>query len=335
MKKLPFFSLVCLLILACHGAQAKQAKALPGLDSILGDAIKAFTENNYRATLVRHYNRNQLQTMSILHRFSGEGSFEELHHLSGAQRKALRINDVVVGQVEDNPPFFASDGPKRAYSTNPILDKIRRINPSYGYTLRGEDQIAGRNALILEVRARESRYGYYLWVDEASGLVSKLTIVSTQNRLIEQFLMTSLEVLKGEVPLSEFSVGLLKMAQNTKNLTPRFAQPTSPEASPIESKTWQVNWMPRGYVLKKRHAKTVNDYEEMHLLYSDGIASISVVIAKTSPELLRERRTRPRVTLKDGTMTLFDWVNKQHQITVIGEIPKETAEKIARSVAYR
>lgn len=335
MRKLTLIVGTLVFAMAWSGVFAKQEQTTTGLKEILNQAIKAFSDSNYRATLVRHHNRHQLQTMSLLHRASEEGSFEQLNHLSGAKRQALRINDVVVCQVEDNAPFFASQGPKRAYSTNPILDKIKRINPSYGYTLRGEEHIAGRNALILEVRSRESRYGYFLWVDEASGLVSKLTIVSTQNRLIEQFMMTSLEIFDEQIPKSEFSDTLYQMAQNADNLTPRYAQPAIADAQPASTKTWQVNWVPRGYVLKKRLAKNAEGGEEMHLLYSDGIASISVVITKTSPELLRERKARPQVTLKDGTMTLFDWVNKKHQITVIGEIPQETAERIARSVAYR
>ena len=71
-----------------------------------------------------------------------------------------------------------------------------------------------------------------------------------------------------------------------------------------------------------------NDEFVTHILYSDGLANVSVFIADTVAESVQGPS---RVAGSNS----FSVVSAGHSITAVGEVPAVTVEQIARSMRLR
>ena len=63
-------------------------------------------------------------------------------------------------------------------------------------------------------------------------------------------------------------------------------------------------------------------------MYSDGLATVSVFIEK-----LRKDMAPMHGYSLVGAVNAFSWVAHEHQVTVVGEVPKATVRRIAGAVA--
>lgn len=63
-------------------------------------------------------------------------------------------------------------------------------------------------------------------------------------------------------------------------------------------------------------------------LYSDGLFSFSVYVANKDEHSLKGQLVR------QGRRTLHSFVSGQHEISVVGDIPPTTAQRIAQSVTF-
>ena len=64
-----------------------------------------------------------------------------------------------------------------------------------------------------------------------------------------------------------------------------------------------------------------------HLVYSDGLAMVSVFIEKLMPDATPMQGFSSR-----GAVNAFSRVAEEHQITVVGELPLQTVRRIAGAV---
>jgi sigma-E factor negative regulatory protein RseB len=65
-----------------------------------------------------------------------------------------------------------------------------------------------------------------------------------------------------------------------------------------------------------------------HIVYSDGMATVSVFISAMQEDEIRE-------SAKRGTSNSFSTTVDGYQITAVGKVPPETVELIARSMRQR
>ena len=94
--------------------------------------------------------------------------------------------------------------------------------------------------------------------------------------------------------------------------------------------SWQVHWLPSGFELKesKIQSMATSHMPVSHLVYSDGLAMVSVFVEKLmdGEQVLQGYSSR-------GAVNAFSRVADDHQITVVGEVPLPTVRQIAASVA--
>jgi sigma-E factor negative regulatory protein RseB len=64
------------------------------------------------------------------------------------------------------------------------------------------------------------------------------------------------------------------------------------------------------------------------MVYTDGLASLSIFIEKQSEETLRGSTSM-------GAVNAFIHILNSHSVTAIGEVPAITVQQIAESVSYR
>jgi sigma-E factor negative regulatory protein RseB len=86
---------------------------------------------------------------------------------------------------------------------------------------------------------------------------------------------------------------------------------------------WTVADLPPGFRLVGHAADSAPG--SRHLLYSDGLASISVYV--------EPRGNAPVGSHRRGALSVYGRALDHHQVVVVGDVPPATVERIARSVA--
>ncbi len=295
--------LATLLAAACPLA-AQPGSPAPGAPGAADDP-QAWLDRMQAALVLRAFSGTfvylrdgQLDALRIEHvPDAAGGSRERLWSLSGDSQEVLREP----GGVALSAARGRSVWPLR--QSWPGVPASRRAAPAlYDLRFAGEDRIADRPALVVDIRPRDSaRYGYRLWLDRASALLLKSLTMGPDGRPVEQIMFT------------EFSVGELEDA------VPAPPVPTPP---PAPSQSWSVLGLPDGFSLagSEEGAST-------HLLFSDGIAHVSVYVEPLAAD-------RPTLSglLSRGALQVFGRVAHGRQIVAVGDAPATTIERFAQGV---
>jgi sigma-E factor negative regulatory protein RseB len=104
---------------------------------------------------------------------------------------------------------------------------------------------------------------------------------------------------------------------------------TLPESKTTVS-SWQVGWIPDGFKPHNLHRYKMLKIEKLveSQMYSDGLFNFSVYVSERDSTSLQGHLVR------QGRRTLQSYVKGNKEITVVGDIPPETAKHIAQSVVF-
>jgi sigma-E factor negative regulatory protein RseB len=299
----------------------QQSEALALLQKI-ADAARQL---NYAGTFVYQHG-DQVETSRIVHFVESGNEYEKLETLDGPRREVIRNNDEVLCYYPD-AKIVRSD--KRvARRTFPALLPEQLSSLAEYYEIRkGESERIGgydSQALILEPKDR-MRYGHKFWADMASGLLLKARMLSEQHNVVEQFSFTQLTIGSGvtrEMVQPSFNIRYPEWRLD------RFANNTISE---VES-GWTVKKFPPGFrkILEMRRTKQGNAVLVIHMVYSDGLAAVSVFI---EPAAARHRINEG--LSQQGAINIYTRTVNDQVVTVLGEAPATTVMQIANSVAPR
>lgn len=341
---------IALLLSLAGGAQAQavvdEAPALGGVATgaaeqpseaemwlqKMGDALR---HESYEGifTYMRGY---QLDTVQVVHEFRGGQEFERLLHLNGAPRELIRAGDDIVcnhansGHVETDHEFLT--GP----FTRSFSEKLSSSQSFYQFSVLGADRIAGRAAVVLGISPKNNdRYGYRLWLDRQTGLLLQSHLVN-HGRILEAFQFSRIEIgnpINPQLLAStlgddrvQHRLGIYSAPQPSEAKSPRpqiAQQPQTPQPSqtPQQPLAWRVAWLPNGF-------RAVISPAQDRVLYTDGLATFSVFFERPGASKLGELETH-----MGGTVVITRRIKgSAQQITVVGEVPVDTAKRVAESV---
>lgn len=267
---------------------------------------------SYQGTFV--YERNgSFSSHGIWHRVEANGQVRErLLQLDGPAQEVLRI---------DGRPQCVSGAPaEQLVAAAPLaMRPLAAAQLAGHYQLRhvGESRVAGRRAVVLLMLPRDRhRYGFELHLDRLTGLPLKSLLLSEQGQLLERLQFTQLDTLTplGEQALSP-SVACLPIVATA--------------AAPVATRRWHAGWLPAGFSLLATHERRDPDSGMVlsWLLFADGLARFSVFIDPLQGEAPAAARTQlgPTVVLSRPMPTAAG----EFMVTVVGEIPPGTAERVA------
>lgn len=308
------------LLLVSLAAPARAAEP----DALLVRMNKAAQSLDYQGVFV--YQRgNHLQNLRIVHKVSNGNVRERLESLNGAPREVIRTAQEVRCYLPDENAVMIEH--RRADSRNfPALLPVSLNTLHDNYLIqRGQDgRVAGRAAQSVRIRPRDAyRYGYQLWADTASGLLLKATLQDGRGVPVEQYMFAQVSI-GGPIPESE-----LTPHHPTRNMVTRRVQ--EPPPLPRENR-WAPQQLPPGFTLTARmmHALPAHPYPVEHLVYSDGLAVVSVFI---EPVNGTSKPFELKGLTKMGAVHVFGKIVENHQVTVVGEVPAAAVNMIGNSVA--
>ncbi|MEW5756945.1 MAG: MucB/RseB C-terminal domain-containing protein [Pseudomonadota bacterium] len=287
--------------------------------------ISAQQKLNYHGTFVYFHDGN-LESMKVFHASGEAGERERLIHLNGTAREVVRNNDIVTC-IFPNDKLVVVDKRHGRRGFSPLLStkNIAAFEQNYRLQLSEKtDRVAGQMARLIEVEPKDAfRYGYRLWVND-QGLLLRADLVDENKKLIEQIMFTELTVVN-DIPHDVLipSIDLTGFVWYRQDQIVDMANNQS-EAG------WKVGVLPRGFALKLYHQRKPEKAGENmleHLVITDGLASISVFIEPTPADAKQEIKT-----FQMGALNVHTTFKGEYQVTVLGDVPSATVQKIAQSV---
>jgi sigma-E factor negative regulatory protein RseB len=278
---------------------------------------QAEQQQSFHGTFV--YERNgSFSTHSIWHRVQNGQVRERLLQLDGSAQEVVRI-DGHTQCVSGTLIAGLGDSPNSAARP---LDP-QKLKNWYELAVIGKSRVAGRDAVIVSLTPRDQyRYGFELHLDKETGLPLKSLLLNDKGQLLERFQFTRLDT--AEVPSDKD----LQAASDCKpvNLD-------SDKASAVKTaQVWRSDWLPPGFELtsSSSHKDPDTKTQVNSLLYDDGLARFSVFLEPLNGAVVTDTRTQlgPTVAVSRRLTT----PQGEMMVTVVGEIPIGTAERIALSI---
>lgn len=312
MRALP---LIPLLLGGCLTLPALAANSSTDAADWLNRLARAEQEQSYQGTFV--YERNgSFSTHDIWHRVQDGKVSERLLQLDGPAQEVVRMD----GQTQCVSGALVAGVGNATQSSARVLDPLKLMN-WYDLSVAGRSRVAGRDVVILTLRPRDQhRYAFELHLDRETALPLKSLLINDKEQLLERFQFTRLDTL--DVPEDSE----LKPSANCRPV----AQAPAPAGDAVTG--WRSEWLPPGFELVTSSVRNGADgkHSVTSLMYDDGLARFSVFLEALDSSSGADTRTQlgPTVAVSRQLTT----PKGDMMVTVVGEIPIGTAERVALSM---
>jgi sigma-E factor negative regulatory protein RseB len=313
---------VLLLLLAAAVVPAQAGNAARQWLDAMSEALQNL---NYDGTFV-YLHDGKLEAMRIIHQRDGEGEKERLVSLTGSAREVIRDNQSVTCILPDSKSVMVGrSGPRQPFPVVPRdLDSIEKY---YRLESVGDDRMAGVMTQVVAITPRDAyRYGYRFWIAKDSKMLLKSDLTGAHGAPIEQVMFTQLGV-GNEVSEASLSAPAGEDAPAWHHQDIGGTTTTDPGQP-----GWVVHRLPDGFTLTHYQRKRMQPGGEgtEHLVYSDGLATVSVYVEMASAD----DDTLTGLSSM-GAMNAYGAIVDGHQVVVVGEVPAVTVEMMARSIENR
>jgi len=297
----------------------KEALALLEKMSI---AIKSL---NYEGVFVFIHGK-QIETMYIVHSNSGGEEKERLLSLAGSPREILRTNDRLVCILPDSQSVVVEKSRPKNYLPDGLQRVTSELKRHYNFSVTGQERMTGRLANVIKIHPKDPfRYGYQLWLDDQTNLLLKSDLVDENNEAVEQIMFTQIDI-KDEILDEQLEPTISSQGYKW------FKQDKKEELAVKHTSQWSVMKLPAGYMegMHAMHGLPTSRMPVEHLMFTDGISSVSVYIEEMS-----QSKPMMKGFSSIGAVNAYTTTMSNHYVTVVGEVPKTAVKLIADSVRYK
>ncbi len=294
--------------------------------ALLQQMAWALDRTNYEGVFI-HTHLGHSETMKVVHRVDADGKItERLVSIDGSGREIIRNDDEVRCILPDRRSVFV----EKLNNQNPLFANLPRYSDKlglyYNFLVYGPEKLLRLDTRILVIEPRDGyRYGYKLWLEQSTSLPLKTQLLGEDGGVIEQILFHSI-TLSEEIPASAVEPGV-----DATGFTWYHDPGDTPAGSgDTRSTLWQAAELPPGFRLEAVNRDYLPDSESptQHIVYSDGLASVSVFVEPGS----REDRGLTVGTAQRGAAFAHTALADDHLVTAVGEVPEATVRMIAGSM---
>lgn len=272
----------------------------------------ALAEQDYHGTLVMVSGSN-IETLGVFHAFDDGRERMRLVTLTGPHREVIRDDKMVMcigtviglGSVGYDADTAGRWNPAGQFANAGKLENYRAKLGAVG-------RVAARDCQIIDLQPKDAwRYGYRLWLDRETGLPLRIALLGETGRPLEQMAFTDLQI--GSKPqAADLRPSTLQGLRRVQTLRP------GKQRDPA----WRVNSPPPGFTL--RGGRRLGD--SVQLLYSDGLASVSVYIEPIAADQHGES------AMRRGAVNVHSFSRGGRRVVAIGKVPAATVDYFARNV---
>jgi len=280
---------------------------------------------NYHGTFVYQHGKNQVETSRISHFVDARGEYERLETLDGPRREIIRNNNNVTCYLPESKTVVIE---KRAVRRFPVMlpEQLSGIGDNYVVKKGEPSRVAGYDCQIITLDPRDNlRYGHKFCAELTTGLPLRAHMLNDNNDVVESFAFTQVTIGAG------VSKDMLKSRYAGVSRTWRVDKSALEQTETSAHTGWMLKNQPAGFKKLTEMKRVISSRATTvsHLVYSDGLAAISVFIEpmpKSPP---------PYGPTYQGAVNIYVKSQADHMVTVVGETPARTVKLIAESLSSR
>jgi len=279
---------------------------------------------NYEGTFIYRHG-NEMEAVKIFHKADEQGEHERMISLTGSGREIIRNNKVVTCILPDSKSVVV-DNHTPGTQLPSFPSELDQLDAYYDFTFEGYERVASREARRVAIKPQDRfRYGYRLWIDDAFELLLRSELLDPEGNAVEQIMFTDIklhesldnDLLKPNISGREFT---WVTDDEEKHNEPMPAEPT-----------WRVKNKPQGFMLAHHnmHNLPESNLPVEHLVYTDGLAWVSVYIEK-----LAAGADSLQGATSMGAVNAYGRIIGKYHVTAVGEVPAMTVELLSNSVIH-
>ena len=302
-----------LLVVLAGTAAAQSPESLAWLRK-----IQEATRNSYSGTFV-YLHGGRSETSRIV-RFAPLDT-ERLEVLDGMPRELIRTKDRVSCYLPESRVVKVERRTGDRSFPALLPDKLAAIAQHYDISLGETRRIIGVECQAVVLTPKDNlRYGYRLYADTRSGMLVRAVTVDAAGNAIEQF------------TFAQFRIGGVTPDMVKSRHAAASWRVEDTEAVPARLVGWGLSAELPGFQKIVELTRRMGESKPVgQVVYSDGLAAVSVFI-----EPLQPRRETPRTGLASlGAIHIYTREVANHMVTVVGEAPAASVQRIANAVEYR
>jgi len=285
----------------------------------LAKVDQAMQTLSYHGTVVFLKN-GHLDAMKYQHGFEDGNEIERLTSLNSPLREVVRKSSDLWRQDADASKLANRHPYDRSFILNLPLDTAK-LDSQYLLAVADQEVTANRRTQIIAVLPKDDlRYARKIWVDSETFLPLKVEVYAPEGTILETVLFTDL---KQDDSIASARFMAEEAATAIQNLR-------SKNVDEFEKSPYQLKNLPGGFELVffvpnslGKAKKTVD-----RILVSDGFSTVSIYIEDKGKQAAEGMRTL-------GALNSYSKIVGHYQVTVLGEVPAKTVERIASAFSLR
>lgn len=272
---------------------------------------------SYTGTFV--YQQGGRTETSRITRLAG-ADIERLEVLDGMPREIVRSRDTLRCYLPESRVVKVERRTADRSFPRLLPQQVGILTEHYDISLGEKRRVGGFECQAVVLTPKDDlRYGYRLYADTNTGMLVRASTVDTAGHLVEQFTFTELRI--GRV-----SPDMVKPRHASSDWRVEDA-----DAAPARLEGWRVNPELPGFRKVAELKRRMGESRPVgQLVYSDGLAAVSVFI-----EPLGAAHEAAPGLASLGAIHIYTREVANHRITVVGEAPAASVERIANAVEYR
>lgn len=281
---------------------------------------KALSTRNYEGRFF-HLRDARSDSMRIIHRVDKGKVTERLVSLDGSGREFIRNENEVICYLPDRREVWVEKRDGTLLGVIPTYSE--QLEAHYSIERGASTKTLGRRTQLILVQPRDQfRYGYRLWLDHETAMPLKSQLLDRNGHVIQQILFAEVHF------RDRIAADALKPAVTGEGYRWIRTEDHQMRVADV-AMGWSVPRLPAGFRLVTRRSQVIAGAKApvWHLVFSDGLATVSVFIEPGNPQ-----HEALRGLAKVGAAFAYSRKLNGNQVTVVGEVPAATVEAIAAGV---
>jgi sigma-E factor negative regulatory protein RseB len=285
----------------------------------MGAAVQS---TSYEGTVIRMRD-GETEALKVVHTVVDGVIREKVVAQEGNGLEIIRNGNEVHCILPDRKSVLVEEWDDQSTLFSTLPSSQIRFGNEYDVSIVREERVAGRQTHLVAIRPHDGyRYGHRIWLDTETGFPLKTQLISDDGSAIEQIKFADISLNK------EIDASALAPSYSTENF--RWYNQSARHVTRVVETDWSSDNLPQGFRAISTHEEKMPGSEAFvtHILYSDGLANVSVFIAG-----LEEGNSEGPSNV--GGSKSYSAVVGDHHVTAVGEVPAMTVEQIATTMSSR
>ncbi len=276
----------------------------------------------YSGTFV-YRSGDKVDISRIAHSVSEGREIERIEALDGSPREVLRSGSEVKCFFPEEKLLIIENRSNQRGFPALLPAGLGGVPEHYAIRGGGHGRVAGVKSRAVLLEPRDGlRYGHEFWMDTASGLLLKANLLGERGETLESFAFTQVKI---GGPLEQ---GALKPRFDSERV--RVQQVRATEVKP-DDMGWTFRALLPGFrkVAAMKRQTAPENPESLHVVFSDGLASISVFIEPGGSAGETEAMSAV------GPVNVYRRQVGEHRLVVMGEVPALAVRRLGDGIERR